>query len=105
MRRQQSHEIHKQQSTSTMDTQIFLQGKPLPRPPLVYIPGYEGPFVRKKVVVVGNFSCGKTSLITYGKTTHCILWDHHMYIRLTSSCNQAGCRKVTIPRYVHLPPV
>lgn len=38
--------------------------KPLPRAPLVYIPGYPGPFIKKKVVVVGNFSCGKTCLIT-----------------------------------------
>ncbi|ROW07911.1 hypothetical protein VMCG_03444 [Cytospora schulzeri] len=59
-----SHEIYEQQSISTMDTHNFLQGKPLPRPPLVYIPGYPGPFARKKVVVVGNFSCGKTCLIT-----------------------------------------
>lgn len=59
-----SHEIHEQQSVSTMNTQNFLQGKPLPRPPLVYIPTYPGPFTRKKVVVVGNLSCGKTCLIT-----------------------------------------
>lgn len=100
---QPSHEIHEQPSISTMDTQVFLQGKPLPRPPIVYIPGYPGPFVRKKVVVVGNFSCGKTSLITYENNTHCILWDDRMYMRLTSSCNEAGCREVTIPGYVRFP--
>ncbi|KUI58362.1 GTP-binding protein rhoA [Cytospora mali] len=64
---QPSHEIREQQSLSTMNTmntQSFLQGKPLPRPPLEYINGYPGPFTRKKVVVVGNFSCGKTCLIT-----------------------------------------
>lgn len=49
---------------NTMNTQTFLQGKPLPRTPLVYVPQYPGPFIRKKVVVVGNFSCGKTCLIT-----------------------------------------
>ncbi|KAH8766643.1 protein rho5 [Diaporthe sp. PMI_573] len=47
-----------------MNTQTFLQGKPLPRTPLVYVPQYPGPFIRKKVVVVGTFSCGKTCLIT-----------------------------------------
>lgn len=31
---------------------------------MVYIPDYPGPFIKKKVVVVGNFSCGKTCLIT-----------------------------------------
>lgn len=71
-----SHEIHEQQSTSTMDTHNFLHGKPLPRPPLMYIPGYSGPIIRKKVVVVGNFSCGKTCLITYGNNLHCILWTY-----------------------------
>ncbi|ROW14155.1 hypothetical protein VPNG_04289 [Cytospora leucostoma] len=60
----ESHELYEQRSMSTMDTQNFLQGKPLPKPPLVYIPHYPGPFIRKKVVVVGNFSCGKTCLIT-----------------------------------------
>ncbi|KKY35048.1 hypothetical protein UCDDA912_g04998 [Diaporthe ampelina] len=59
-----SREIHEQASMSTMNTQTFLQGKPLPRTPLVYVPQYPGPFTRKKVVVVGNFSCGKTCLIT-----------------------------------------
>ncbi|KAK7713226.1 GTP-binding protein Rho1 [Diaporthe eres] len=57
-------EIREQASMSTMNTQTFLQGKPLPRTPLVYVPQYPGPFMRKKVVVVGNFSCGKTCLIT-----------------------------------------
>ncbi|KUI70930.1 GTP-binding protein rhoA [Cytospora mali] len=64
---QPSHELREQQSLSTMNTmntQSFLQGKPLPRPPLEYITGYPGPFTRKKVVVVGNLSCGKTCLIT-----------------------------------------
>lgn len=51
-------------TTNTMNTQTFLQGKPLPRTPLVYVPQYPGPFIRKKVVVVGTFSCGKTCLIT-----------------------------------------
>lgn len=51
-------------TANTMNTQTFLQGKPLPRTPLVYVPQYPGPFIRKKVVVVGNFSCGKTCLIT-----------------------------------------
>lgn len=59
-----SREIREQASMSTMNTQTFLQGKPLPRTPLVYVPQYPGPFIRKKVVVVGNFSCGKTCLIT-----------------------------------------
>lgn len=59
-----SREIREQASMSTMNTQTFLQGKPLPRTPLVYVPQYPGPFTRKKVVVVGNFSCGKTCLIT-----------------------------------------
>lgn len=65
-----SHELYEQRSMSTMDTQNFLQGKPLPKPPLVYIPQYPGPFIRKKVVVVGNFSCGKTCLITYENNAH-----------------------------------
>lgn len=59
-----SREIREQGSMSTMNTQTFLQGKPLPRTPLVYVPHFPGPFIRKKVVVVGNFSCGKTCLIT-----------------------------------------
>lgn len=59
-----SRELREQASMSTMNTQTFLQGKPLPRTPLVYVPQYPGPFIRKKVVVVGNFSCGKTCLIT-----------------------------------------
>ncbi|KAJ0122701.1 GTP-binding protein rhoA [Diaporthe amygdali] len=62
-----SREIREQASMSTMNTmntQTFLQGKPLPRTPLVYVPHYPGPFIKKKVVVVGNFSCGKTCLIT-----------------------------------------
>lgn len=59
-----TREIREQASMSTMNTQTFLQGKPLPRTPLVYVPQYPGPFIRKKVVVVGNFSCGKTCLIT-----------------------------------------
>lgn len=56
---------------NTMNTQTFLQGKPLPRTPLVYVPQYPGPFIRKKVVVVGNFSCGKTCLITRMAKGHC----------------------------------
>lgn len=59
-----TREIREQASASTMNTQTFLQGKPLPRTPLVYVPQYPGPFIKKKVVVVGNFSCGKTCLIT-----------------------------------------
>lgn len=59
-----SRELREQASMSTMNTQTFLQGKPLPRTPLVYVPQYPGPFIKKKVVVVGNFSCGKTCLIT-----------------------------------------
>lgn len=59
-----SREIREQGSMSTMNTQTVLQGKPLPRTPLVYVPLFPGPFIRKKVVVVGNFSCGKTCLIT-----------------------------------------
>ena len=64
MHQEPSHEIREQQSISTMNTHNFLHGKPLPRPPLVFIPNYPGPCARKKVVVVGNFSCGKTCLIT-----------------------------------------
>lgn len=48
----------------TTNTQSYMSQKPLPRAPLVYIPDYPGPFIKRKVVVVGNFSCGKTSLIT-----------------------------------------
>lgn len=48
----------------TTNTQSYMSQKPLPRAPLVYIPDYPGPFIKKKVVVVGNFSCGKTCLIT-----------------------------------------
>lgn len=70
---QPSHEIYEQRSVSTMDTHNFFQAEPLPRPPLMYIPGHPGPFTRKKVIVVGNFSCGKTCLITYEHNTHCHL--------------------------------
>lgn len=63
--------LRQKQSISTMNTETFrmqaetlkLQ-KPLPKAPIVYIPGYPGPFIKKKAVVVGNFSCGKTCLIT-----------------------------------------
>lgn len=50
----------------TANTQSYFMStqKPLPRAPLVYIPDYPGPFIKKKVVVVGNFSCGKTCLLT-----------------------------------------
>ncbi|KAJ4414374.1 GTP-binding protein Rho1 [Gnomoniopsis sp. IMI 355080] len=46
------------------DGPSYMSQKPLPRGPLVYIPNYPGQFIKRKVVVVGNFSCGKTSLIT-----------------------------------------
>lgn len=52
-------------SKSTMNTQNLVMQKPLPKAPIVKIPGYPGPFIKKKAVVVGNFSCGKTCLITY----------------------------------------
>lgn len=57
-------EIQSASSIKTINTQSYMSQKPLPRAPLVYIPGYPGPFIKKKVVVVGNFSCGKTCLIT-----------------------------------------
>lgn len=57
--------VRQMQSTSTMNTETFRMQKPLPKAPIVYIPGYPGPFIKKKAVVVGNFSCGKTCLITY----------------------------------------
>lgn len=57
--------LREMRSMSTMNTQTFVNmQKPLPRTPLVYIPSYPGPFVKTKAVVVGNFSCGKTCLIT-----------------------------------------
>lgn len=59
--------LHETKSSSTMkttNTQSYMSQKPLPMAPLVYIPAYPGPFIKKKVVVVGNFSCGKTCLIT-----------------------------------------
>lgn len=64
------HGLREMRSTSTMNTHAFMTAammntqKPLPRTPLVYIPTYPGPFVKTKAVVVGNFSCGKTCLIT-----------------------------------------
>lgn len=62
------HGLSQMQSISTMNTETFNMQKPLPRAPIVYIPGYPGPFIKKKVVVVGNFSCGKTCLITYASS-------------------------------------
>lgn len=60
-----AHGLREMRSISTMNTHTFINmQKPLPRTPLVYIPSYPGPFVRTKAVVVGNFSCGKTCLIT-----------------------------------------
>lgn len=60
-----SHSLREMRSISTMNTHTFINmQKPLPRTPLVYIPAYPGPFVKTKAVVVGNFSCGKTCLIT-----------------------------------------
>lgn len=56
--------VRQMQSISTMNTETFRMQKPLPKAPIVYIPGYPGPFIKKKAVVVGNFSCGKTCLIT-----------------------------------------
>lgn len=56
--------VRQMQSVSTMNTETFRMQKPLPKAPIVYIPGYPGPFIKKKAVVVGNFSCGKTCLIT-----------------------------------------
>lgn len=59
------HSLREMRSISTMNTQTFMNmQKPLPRTPLMYIPKYPGPFVKTKAVVVGNFSCGKTCLIT-----------------------------------------
>lgn len=59
------HSLREMRSISTMNTHAFMNmQKPLPRTPLVYIPTYPGLFVKTKAVVVGNFSCGKTCLIT-----------------------------------------
>lgn len=63
------HGLREMRSTSTMNTHAFMTAamnaqKPLPRTPLMCIPTYPGPFVKTKAVVVGNFSCGKTYLIT-----------------------------------------
>lgn len=55
--------LREMHSKSTMNTHSFMTQKPLPRAPIVYIPGYPGPFIKKKAVVVGNFSAGKTCLI------------------------------------------
>lgn len=58
--------LREMRSISTMNTHTFINmQKPLPRTPLVYIPSYPGPFVKTKAVVVGNFSSGKTCMITY----------------------------------------
>lgn len=59
-------EMTSSSTIKTANTQSYYMStqKPLPRAPLVYIPDYPGPFIKKKVVVVGNFSCGKTCLLT-----------------------------------------
>lgn len=59
-------EMTSSSTIQTANTQSYYMStqKPLPRAPLVYIPDYPGPFIKKKVVVVGNFSCGKTCLLT-----------------------------------------
>lgn len=78
-----SPRLGQKQSISTMNTETFrMQAeafrmqKPLPMAPIVYIPGYPGPFIKKKAVVVGNFSCGKTCLITYVSPSFGLLCSH-----------------------------
>lgn len=95
------HGLSQMQSMSTMNTETFRMQKPLPRAPIVYIPGYPGPFIKKKVVVVGNFSCGKTCLITYASSAPAVPFLHVLW--LTETANGSRLAKGHFPRVCDVP--